>query len=235
LPRRRRALLAAFAAATVVSGWIGWSTLGRQGVAYASWTAVPAASSDHDTQLARAACRQVDTPSWLSRLLSWGTPPPGPSFDWNRATVTLAERRGDFVGLILSTENPDLSADCLVHLVAGSGRPGVVSLGMGGSSGPRPTSPARSYVQGGIFSSESSSMIDGQIGVDVVGVTVRAGDRTVVATVTDGRFGAWWPGPALKPVPPHPGETLRLGEAFTIDLTLADGTVVHEAQPAPPT
>ena len=78
-------------------------------------------------------------------------------------------------------------------------------------------------------------MIDGKIGAGVVGVTIHTGRLTVVATVKDGWFGAWWPGPALKPVPPHPGETLRLGEAFTVDLTLTDGTVVHDARAALPT
>jgi hypothetical protein len=234
-PRRRPALLVALAAATVVGGWIGFSTLGGEGVAYASWTAVPAATTKRDTELAQTACRQAESPSWLSRVLSWGDSPSGPSFDWRQATVALAERRGDFVGLIIRTENPDTSVHCLVHLAPGSGHPDVVSLGVVGSSGPSPTPPARSFTQGGISSSDASSMVDGKIGADVVGVTIHTGRLTVVATVKDGWFGAWWPGPALKPVPPHPGETLRLGEAFTVDLTLTDGTIVHEARAAQPT
>lgn len=77
-------------------------------------------------------------------------------------------------------------------------------------------------------------MTDGRIGADVVGVTLHTERLTVVATVKGGWFAAWWPGRALKPVQPHAGETLRLGEAFTVDLTLADGTVIHDAPPTRP-
>src|SRR4051794_4029709 len=150
--RRRPALLVAFAAAILVGGWVGFSAVGGKDVAYASWTAVPAATSDRDIESAHGACRQAESPSWLSRVLSWGDSPPGPSFDWRQATVALAERRGDFVGLIIKTDDPDDAVHCLVHLAPGSGHPDVVSLGRSGSSGPSPVPPARSFIQGGISS-----------------------------------------------------------------------------------
>lgn len=68
----------------------------------------------------------------------------------------------------------------------------------------------------------------------MTGVTIHAGDLNVQASVANGRFAAWWPGPAFASGPVEPsgrgGPRLNL----TYDLTLADGTVIQGAQPTRP-
>ena len=50
----------------------------------------------------------------------------------------------------------------------------------------------------------------------------------------NGRYAAWWPGPALEGGPRKPSGEGGPELILTYDLTLADGTVIHNAQPSCP-
>jgi hypothetical protein len=149
----------------------------------------------------------------------------------------LAERRGDYVTLLYRTENPDVSGACLVHNPKGSTDVGNVDMGVGGSSGPALKAPARGYTQGTIAQlggTQVASITEGAAGDAVTGVTIHAGTRTVNASVQNGRYAAWWPGPAFESGSRKPSGQGGPGLILTYDLTLADGTVIHNAQPSRP-
>ena len=79
------------------------------------------------------------------------------------------------------------------------------------------------------------SMVDGIAGSEVTGITMHVADLTVQATVENGRYAAWFPAEIFPPAQ----EWGRSGgpgpEPFiTYDITLADGTVITDAQPARP-
>jgi hypothetical protein len=222
-PRRRRGrlALAALAVVPVVAG--GWFLLpkGDGGAAYASWTATPTAVGNYAA--VDATCKEQAI---------------GGSIDMNKARIALAERRGEYVVLLYQTDNPDVSAPCLVRNPVGSDKVDVVGFGVTGSSGPAPKAPAKGFTQGGIsqFSEDHvSSVTDGVVGAEVVGVTIHAGKLSVQASVKNGRYAAWWPGRAFPEGPPQPSGRGGPEEILTYDLTLADGTVIRNASPSRPT
>jgi hypothetical protein len=149
----------------------------------------------------------------------------------------LAERRGDYVALLYRTDNPDISGACLVRNPKGSTDVDNVQTGVGGSSGPALKAPARGYTQGAISQfggTQGASITNGAVGDEVTGVTIHAGTFTVTASVQNGRYAAWWPGPAFESGPPKPSGEGGPEPILTYDLTLADGTVTHNAQPTLP-
>jgi hypothetical protein len=219
---RRRLVLAAAAAITLFVG----SAMVRGGrggdAAYASWSATPASVASAELEAAGSACRD--------KLH-------GSSIDPDKAKLVLAERRGDYVALLYRTEDPDMSGACLVRNPKGSTDVENVDLGVGGSTGPALKAPRRGYTQGAISEfggTPGASITDGAVGDAVTGVTIHAGTLTVNASVHHGRYAAWWPGHAFES-----GSRTPSGEAgpklmLTYDLTLADGTVIHDAQPTRP-
>ena len=72
------------------------------------------------------------------------------------------------------------------------------------------------------------------MGGEVTGVTIHAGALTVKASVQNGRYAAWWPGPAFEGGPPEPSGKGGPEPILTYDLTLTDGTVIRDTQPALP-
>jgi hypothetical protein len=214
---RRRLVLVPTAALTLAVGWLVIPGGGGGDMAYASWTATPTAVASGDLDAAAAACRD--------RLGGRGS-----SIDMDRARLVLAERRGDIVAVLYRTEVPDLSGSCLVHLPRGSTDADVVDDGVGGSSGPAPIAPASSFTQGAIFSSNEASITDGAVGDEVTGVTIHAGRLTVTASVQNGRYVAWWPGSAFRSGPDRASGDAGPQLMLTYDLTLSDGTVIHDAQ-----
>jgi hypothetical protein len=63
----------------------------------------------------------------------------------------------------------------------------------------------------------------GRIGSDVASVVINTIQQgPVTATVHDGYFAAWWPGPALPPLP-EKGEPAPPAPAYTV--ILKDGTI----------
>ena len=218
---RRRLVLLPAAALTVVVGSLVAQGIGGGHAAYASWTATPTAVAGDDLDAAAAACRD--------KLGGRGS-----SIDMDRAKLVLAERRGEIVAVLYRTDNPDLSGSCLVHLQRGSADADVVDDGVGGSSGPALTAPSRGFTQGAISSSDEASITDGAVGEGVLGVTIHAGRFTVNASVQNGRYAAWWPGTAFPTGPFGPSGGAGPAPDLTYDLTLTDGTVIHDAQPTRP-
>jgi hypothetical protein len=76
--------------------------------------------------------------------------------------------------------------------------------------------------------------VHGQVVAAVTGVTIHAGTLTVNASVQNGRYAAWWLGPAFQSGPLEPSGEGGPKPILTYDLTLTDGTVIHNAQPALP-
>jgi hypothetical protein len=207
---RRRLLLLPAAAAALALVAVAVPLASTPQRAYASWTAVPTALTPAETTLVAPACRKELR---------------GGSLDLGRANLVLAERRGEYVVLLYRTDNPDVSGSCLAHNPPGTDDVDDVRAAIGGSSGPALAAPPRSFTEGALADFRDASVTDGAVGADVTGVTIRTGERTVQASVRNGRYVAWWPGPSTN----HNGqETLRY------DLTLTDGTVVRDAPPTRP-
>lgn len=214
-PRRwKRAALVLAGAAAVIAPFAvdGFDGTGR--TAYASWSATPQSVLQSDIDAAAVACRHQLR---------------GGSLDVSRAALVLAERRGDYVVLLYRTDLPDMSGSCLVHEPPGSAHPTQVESGSGGSSGPTTPALPRSYTQGTVSELHGVTVTDGAVGAGVIGVTIHAVGRTVTASVSKGRYVAWWPGRAfVTDAEGHPRFDV------TYDLTLADGTVIRNASPTRP-
>lgn len=241
---RLRLALVPIAALALTGGLLLAQGSGPQASAYASWTPTPSAADPKSLALADAACR-------ADLRASAGQGPDGPSLDIDRARTGLADRRGDFVAIVYWTPNPHLEATCIAYNPQGSDDVDVVSSSGGGSSGPAPTMAADDFILGGYFQSTGpeptglarlldpgpyfrGSVISGSVGSNVIGLTVHAGTFTTEASITDGRYGAWWPGPAAKCAPQKSG-VLKCDTLMTYDLHLADGTTTTNAKPARPT
>ncbi len=219
--RRRLPLVAAAAITLIVSAAV---IQGRGGgdAAYASWSATPASVASDELDAAASACRDELH---------------GSSLNPEKAKLVLAERRGDYVALLYRTDDPDISGACLVRNPRGSTDVDNVEMGVGGSSGPALKAPARGYTQGAISQfggTQKASITDGAVGDEVTGVTIHAGALTVNASVQNGRYAAWWPGPAFESGPPKPSGEGGPEPILTYDLVLADGTVIQDAQPTLP-
>jgi hypothetical protein len=219
---RRRLVLTAAAAITLI---VGSAVVqgGRGGdAAYASWSATPRSVAGAEVDAAASACRD--------KLR-------GSSIDADRARLVLAERRGDYVALLYRTEDPDISGTCLVRNPKGSSHVENVDMAVGGSTGPALRAPARGYTQGAISQfggTPGASITDGAVGDAVTGVTIHAGTLTVKASLRNGRYAAWWPGPAFQSGSREPSGEAGPKLILTYDLTLANGTVIHDAQPTRP-
>ncbi|MDI6104693.1 hypothetical protein QLQ12_39490 [Actinoplanes sp. NEAU-A12] len=214
-PRRRTAIIVATAAVAAAAGAVTVLPDGPAGGrAYASWTPVPEPLTESEIALIGPECRD--------RIA-------GEHLDRDRARLVLAERRGEYAMLLYRTENPDMSGSCLAHNIAGDDDVDDVSSGAAGGSGPAQTVAGREFTQGAILDFDDASVTDGAVGPEVAGVTVRAGGLTVRGSVANGRYVAWWPGPAMTRDPS--GEPRLI---ISYDLTLRDGTVVVDAQPTRP-
>lgn len=74
------------------------------------------------------------------------------------------------------------------------------------------------------------SVVSGSVGADVASVTVRGADVDGAATITDGKYAAWIPGPMFENGNAPSGEGGP--EAIvSYTLTLNDGTVLRNAVP----
>ncbi|GAA5000324.1 hypothetical protein [Actinopolymorpha pittospori] len=216
---RRRLILLPMAALTLALAWMVIPALGGDNPAYASWTATPASVTSVELSAVAAACRD--------KLR-------GSSIDLDRARLVLSERRGDHVALLYRTEDPDMSGACLARNPRGSTDVDDVDDGVGGSTGPALKAPATGYTQGAISQFDGASITDGAVGAAVTGITIHAGTLTVNASVQNGRYVAWWPGPAFPSGYVQPSGKGGPEPILTYDLTLTDGTVIHNAQPTLP-
>jgi len=217
-PFRHRLLLASAVAATV--GIAGLAAVVVQGPgggrAYASWTPEPAALTAAELTMVRPVCRDGLRKSGL--------------LDMRRARLVLSERRGEIVALLYRTDDPDMAGTCLLRNIPGTDDVEDVNWGVGGGSGPARPAPPRSYTQGAMTTSREVTVTDGAVGAEVVAVTIHApGGLTARATVQNGRYVVWWPGPAYDPAKEGTAEAQPI---VTYDLLLADGAVIHDAAPS---
>jgi len=160
-----------------------------------------------------------------------------------QAKTFLVERRGvwTFVILIGPGENGrgGFQASCLIKDYAAATANGPDTSGGGGGGGQAasyeepPVVLAPNVVEvttgGGCVGTESGStcMSIGRTGSDVASVIINTIERgPVTATIQDGYFAAWWPGPPMdmhwpkagEPAPPEP-------PMATYTLILKDGTI----------
>ena len=220
-PRRRpaRAVALLAAAAAVVVATVVLPGLGATSNAYATWTAEPSPVAAADLAAVTTACRDMPDPGRQPGELDVRTIP-----------VALAERRGDLVTVLFYQDIPETAVACVAVNVAGTTDVDDVNISVGGSSGPAWTPPAREITQGSIgqFGTHPVvSVTQGAVGAGVVAVTIHSGSQAVKATIENGRYAAWWPGPAFDPATDDAGPKVNL----TYDVTLEDGTVIESASP----
>lgn len=200
---------------------------GGSATAYASWTSTPSAVAARDLEAVTQACRD--------QIAELGDH--GPRFDAATIPVAIAERRGDFVAVLLQLDNPDYSVSCVATNRPGSGDVDDLSIAAGGSDGPAPIPPAGRITQGGTsqFGDQpGASFTSGSAGAGVVGVTIHSGPQVITATVKNGRYVAWWPGKAFADGPHQPSGQGGPAVILTYDVTLSDGTTKTNVSPALP-
>lgn len=228
-PRVTRWVAIPVAAAAAAAAFVVLPGLQQSPNAYASWTPEPDTLADADRSVVDEACRSKD-------------------LDLVRPDLALAERRGDWVALLYldraPVESPEMVAGCVAFLPPGGDRAEDLSLGRAGGGGflPGPDE----ITEGAIFQYGGNtgtlweparplmSLTHGLVGDDVAAVTIRLADgQTVEATVTDGTYVVWWPGEAFDPASVGaPSGEGGPEPSFTYDVTLEDGTVVIDSEPA---
>lgn len=231
VPRQRRfsrkAIWVPVAAAAVAVGGIVIPGLGGSATAYASWTSTPSAVAARDLEAVTQACRD--------KVAGHSPGDHGPRFDAATIPVAIAERRGDFVAVLLHQDNPDYSVSCVATNRPGSSDVDDLAAAAGGSSGPTLVPPAGRITQGGISQlgdQPPASFTDGAVGAGVVGVTIHAGPQVITATVKNGRYVAWWPGIAFADGPQQPTGQGGPVVILTYDVKLTDGTTKTNVTPA---
>ncbi len=233
VPRQRRfprkVIWVPVAAAAVAVGSIVIPGLGGSATAYASWTSTPSAVAARDLEAVTQACRD--------KVAGYSPGNGRPVFDAATIPVAIAERRGNFVAVLLHQDNPDYSVSCVATNRPGSSDVDDLAAGASGSSGPALIPPAGQITQGGIaqFADQPpASLTDGAAGPGVVGVTIHAGPQVITATVKNGRYAAWWPGKAFADGPQQPNGQGGPEPILTYDVTLTDGTTKTNVTPARP-
>lgn len=201
-----RAALVGAAAAVLALAVVAVPTLkpdGDQG--FTSWAAVPEPLAPEQLPEAGEKCREAfrDGPGDYAAYL-------------DRAGVAVAERRGDWVTVVLSGDD-GFTATCITDASARLTSSGMIgSIGASAEVRPdlrelRPTSMGL-----GAVSDEELSMLVGYSGAEVTGVTYSSHMHgEVVATVAEERFALWMPGAELR-------DAHRDG--VDVEVTYADGT-----------
>ena len=158
------------------------------------------------------------------------------------------ERRGDVVSVVLATpegSGPPWIVQCLAVVPDGSTEvPSLLTMvqahstntRLGGSDlAPAVTGSLIDDGPGGAEKRIPYSTIDtGLVGADVAEVTIHTGTETVQATVSGGRYTAWWPisrvvpsfDPSDEAAARQAMESMDPEENVTYDVTLKDGTVL---------
>lgn len=221
--RWARAIIPAAAAAAVVGLLVLPGSPGAPS-AYASWTPEPRPVVGDALTRSSTACRAAMT-DMAGRD---GDVPPELRPDVRAATArtVVAEQRGNFLFVAMATDT-GATAQCFLR----ADDPGRV-YGTTGSaptaSTPPPAVLAADQIESdgaGLTSGPEGSyaFAQGRVGKDVRAVTLRVGDVTLDATVSDGWFAAWWPTAASSGISPSP--------IIAYDLTLMSGAVVPDADP----
>lgn len=175
--RRRRSRRAISGVVTLIASTTG-VLVGVFGLAapaaFAGWSAAPTTPSPGQTQTAEGAC--------AARLQSVGSAN-------GSLSPALVDTRGPFT-LVIFADSTSI-ASCV-------NGPSFTSI-QPNEPLPGPTPPPDDLVLGhASFTARAGSpygLIDGSVGTDVTAVALNLSDgSTVIATVTNGRFAAWWPG-----------------------------------------
>jgi len=200
-PRRRRLLAAAGlagAAGIAVPGLL----LG--GSAYGSWTSTPESLTATAADAAAATCRgALDVPDAGER-------------------VEVAERRGTWTYVLLAGRGTELICLMPDDLVGKDPSPGGDFFGSYDPDAPAPPTVEPDEIDENTVMDGSTdegwfTWAEGYVGSDVTGVTVHTSSGLdIEASVTGGRFAAWWPG--VEPSSEHPAET------WSYTVHLADGS-----------
>jgi len=222
--RPRRVVALVGAAAAVAAGLVLVPGPADRDAAWATWTATPAPTTAGELSAVVEKCRaRLDGTS--------------DAFDAAAASVALSERRGDVIAVILRDPTRDMSAHCLADDPRGAGATNLLEVGLAGSDGPPAVAPAEGFLEGSMAQfggDETVSLTDGAVGDDVVALTIHAGDQAVEATVAGGRYTAWWPGRIFADEDPGPSGRGGPPPDIIFEITLADGTVIHDAAPSRP-
>lgn len=200
--------------------------LGGPAAAYASWTQTPGPVDAVGLRAVVTACRH--------KLRSYTQGAGRIDFDPAAIPVVLAERRGDYVAVLLGTADRRTSAACVATNRSGSTDVPDVGTSVGSTSGPRTPAPPNRIMEDSIaqFGSPGpAAFVVGAVGSNVVGVIIHAGDRAVNATVNGGTFFAWWPGKAFQSNARQNGGHGGPKEILSYDLELADGTTATRVMP----
>lgn len=217
-PRRRtgRSLLVAAVLVAVVA--VAVPTAIGGGTAFASWAATPQPLPQPAAESAAATCRsalEVDDPrvravigekrgGWTYVLIK-GPAAEGACLmpDDFMSTPRSADRAGGFFGSY-DVDPPDAPTPARDALIETESMLGAVSV-----PGRFPFSSTKGWF----------TWVNGHVGGDVTGVTVDPPvGPDVEATVSRGRFTAWWPADEAR------GDRSGVSGAWTYTVTLADGT-----------
>lgn len=230
-PRHRRivrpvAVAAAIAAGVVAVGVASpWS--GTIPQAMASWTAQPSPVSGSAASAAADDCRDL-----AIRTSTLPEDVQASTFDsW------LAERRGNFVFTVLQSSS-GWEFRCIVKDRTGIDQDAGSSPEWGlvaARDFVAPTSPSRVTTLGIIengMRSGSQFYVTGKVGEDVQRMTIHVGGAVgdVEATVTGGRFAAWWPGTDqwhLFQDAQDPDVTIGLSDGSQIEGSMEDFVVAE--------
>ncbi|MBP6997338.1 MAG: hypothetical protein KBB39_14490 [Phycicoccus sp.] len=223
--------------------------LGNPDQAYAAWSASPTTVDPATAAAVTQACQEMTSSAVTDLTTDF------PDADSSQVTAPTAafapvatERRGDVVSVVLATpegSGPPWIVQCLAVVPDGSTEvPSLLTMvqahstntRLGGSDlAPAVTGSLIDDGPGGAEKRIPYSTIDtGLVGADVAEVTIHTGTETVQATVSGGRYTAWWPisrvvpsfDPSDEAAARQAMESMDPEENVTYDVTLKDGTVL---------
>lgn len=215
-PRRRLLLVPLAVAALAVPLVLAPDPVpGLDRAAYASWTPAPTAVDGRSLHAATSACRdETGKEEWTNETDG--------GFDPRDARQVLAERRGEFVAVVLWSPSAKVTIRCLVHDPSGTGSVGSIDVSTVSDGGWGPLAP-RTFRPGG-YTDGTGSGIDvpstswWMSSVDRIAGFVLNGGRQVPppfrGSVVDGFVGE-----GVSGVTVHAGE-------YTVEATVAGGRLV---------
>jgi hypothetical protein len=232
-PRRRWVVaclgLVAVGALVVAPGVIAGNTAGN--TAYASWTATAQAITPAETAAAGKKCTaQYSGPEGF-----------GPGSDGKMVAQShtfLVERRGVWTFVLLTGPGEKgrggFQATCLMKDYAAAASGGANTGGGAGGSAKSYDGPAVLLAPNTAEVTDSGGSSDaagstyasiGRVGADIASVVINTVEQgPVTATIHDGYFAAWWPGPPMAfPKEGEPAPTEPASPTYT--LILKDGTI----------
>lgn len=205
--RRRRGWYVAAAAAAAAGALLFVPIPGVSGAAYAGWVATARPATPAEQQSQGTACVNLHSG-------------PGAGAMNHHFTVSLVEVRSDYAYTVLAGDD-GFEATCLTRTSPGP------AAGFGFSAPltqqPRPRGIVTNSVrEGELEPGHTQYEVTGKVGADVAALTIQAPGVDVHATVTNGRFAAWWPGEKndslfarMTAGPPNPDVTLTYRDGTT--------------------